>query len=272
MFLPEKSEHGKEYPVKLDADKDPREITGFYSVRYETLNPTFSKELTQYDRRIFDVIASYYYKGYSSFSATQMHYTMGNESRPNSTQLKKIVSSVSKLRTTELYINNEEERKNGYDYPLVKISDTIVSIATIELPGGNYQFILRGEPFLAAFARQRKQLTEINARALLVDKNLTDELIAIQNYLIIRITTHKNKSTRSKAKTAAPCTVLLSTLYEKTGINTRKQQERARDKIEKVLESLKSSGEISAFKFATGKKKDPIKKKEPKADRVIIFF
>ena len=123
------------------------------------------------------------------------------------------------------------------------------------------------EPPLITFARQRKQITNINIKLIQSPVNKTESNIALEDYLIERIAQARNerrKLEKERCKTDAEkkkkedalkddLRILFETLYKHADIKTKMQRQRAPEKLERILEHYKVCSFIHDFKIdATG--------------------
>ena len=84
------------------------------SINFNELEGTrLSKKLTAYDKRVYSAVGTFWSKGHSVFSETQLWREIGNTKSPSPTQIKKIHDSLTKLRLTQISIDNIQETSHG---------------------------------------------------------------------------------------------------------------------------------------------------------------
>lgn len=238
--------------------KDQAELNALtlYSINFDALADglKITKKLTPFDKRVYIAASALYNKGGKIVSLSQIHYAMGNTTRPNAKNLEKINDAITKMSSAKVFIDNEMEVKAigsyahfFYDGALLPMERVKVVINGQITEGAIHLF---REPPLMTFAKDRKQVTTIGIKMLQSPISKTDSNLLIEDYLIERIKTDK----RNKKS----CTILIDTLYENAGINTYKQRERAPEKIDRYLKHYKKMGEIAGYKI--------------KEDRIEIAF
>jgi hypothetical protein len=112
-----------------------------------------------------------------------------------------------------------------YDGPLLPF-ERITAIVGGQISEGAIK--LFREPPLMSFAKQRHQVTTIDVKLLQSPISKTDANLLIDDYLIERIS-------KAKKGKGSSCKILFKTLYERTNITTKKQKQRAPEKIIKYL-------------------------------------
>lgn len=235
---------GKQLAFKAEKAGSNKQLNIYYSIDFDSLGDVkISKHLTPFDKRAYIAASALYNAGNSFVTLTQIHYAMGNSTRPNKGQLEKIYDSIRKMNGAMVYVDNTQEAAEYKNYPVFKYSGSLLPIEDI-------QAIINGqltdaaihlfrEPPIITFAKQRNQITTINVALLNSPLSKTNENIAIDDYLIERIARAKNGK--------QPCKILFKTLYEKTNITTSKQKSRAPEKAKRFLEWYKEQGFISGY-------------------------
>jgi len=212
----------------------------------EESNLTFSKQLTQYDKRVMLAAAELYSSGNPIFSASALYRQMGNRSRYDSNAKRKITDSLEKLSTTRITISNEKEA-SLYNYPLFRHRRYLLNLNVTEaIVNGQLAeaaFELKEEPALLLFARQRGQVTIVPRAILESPLNKTEENLAIEDYIIRRIQRHrrdsakgKGKGSRSAGANRQPLRILFATIYEHSNVTEKKQKQRAKQRILQLME------------------------------------
>ena len=228
-----------------------REILALYSIDFDKLQHDLGieKRLLPFDKRVYIAAAALWNAGNDGFTITQIHHAMGNTSRPASDQVEKIDRALTKMQGAKIYLNNKQEadalkgrEQFVYDGSLLPF-ERVRRIVNGQITDGVIH--LFREPPLISFAKMRKQVTTIDVKLLQSPISKTDANLQIDDYLIERISKAKNpKNSRNRPKEER---ILYKTLYEHTGITTKKQKDRAPEKIRKYLEHYKKQGFISDF-------------------------
>lgn len=240
----------------MAGDKDKRkglELPTYYAIKFDDLTDDvkITKRLLPFDKLAYIATGALYNAGNSIITPSQIYYAMGYTGRPGTKDLEKINTSLTKMRAAEIYIDNEQEAAK-YKYDLFQYDGSLLPMERITgIINGQVTdaaiHVFR-EPPLLTFARQRKQITTINVKLLQAPISKTDANLQIQDYLIERISEAKNK----KGKTHS-CNIKFETLYNRTNITERKQQQRTPDKVRKYLSHFKEEGYITNFKMQKDK-------------------
>ena len=231
------------FAVEKQASKKPMNI--YYSINFDALDKdiSVSKRLEPFDKRVYAAVDALHRAGNVLISFSQIHYAIGNITRPAKTDIERIRKSVYKMRGANVYINNEEEAK-AYKYDKVVIDGPLLpSFMKSGIINGKHvdeALALICEPPLMHFARRRKQITTIELKLLETPVSKTDQNLLIEDYLLERIA-HAKKGTLSTK-------VLYETLYEEAQITTSKQRQRAWNKIQSILDHYVKCGHISGYK------------------------
>lgn len=234
--------------VKLVFDLLPKkrnlQATAYYSINFDNLgdNVKITKRLLAFDKRVYIAVSALYNAGNDVITATQIHYAMGNTSKPSPNQIKKIDDSLTKMRSADIILHNQREHDalNG-KYPLFRYDGSLLPIeritATVNGQLTESAIHIFREPPLMSFAKERRQVTTINVALLQSPINKTEVNISIADYLIDRISKAKNGKGRS-------CRILFKTLYEHTHIKEKKQKQRAKKTIDALLSHYRQEGFI----------------------------
>lgn len=202
-----------------------------------------SKQLTPFDKRVYIAAAALYNGGNSIISPSQIHRMMGNSTRANAVETKKINDSLTKMGAARVYLDSTKEGsrhpKFKYDAPLLpfeRISAYINNTLT------ESAIKLFREPPLMTFARERGQITPITVQLLDVPHVSKSEAnLRLEDYLIDRIGHMK------RAGSNAPRKILYTTVFDRCGITEKKQRQRAPAKIQKCLNHYKACGWIADY-------------------------
>ena len=225
-------------------------VIAHYTIDFDDTNKELkiSKELEQYDKRVYTAISGIFIAGYDTMTLTKIHEAMGGVSKPSPKDLKKINDSITKMTTARISIDNEQEA-SLYNYVRVKYDGAL-------LPVERKRVIVNGkltegaihvfrEPPLMTFARERNQISIIPIKLLQSPINKTNSNLLIDDYLIRRIVSNKSKK---------PFRILYKTLYEHAGIlkieneNTVKSaKKRTKKRAQTYLEYYREQGFIKDF-------------------------
>ena len=226
--------------------------TILYSINFDDLEESglnVAKKITVFDKRVQIAANALFKSSGELMTIAQIYASMGYEGRPGKSDIKRIYTSLEKMRLIPISIDNSSVNKlypniekfvyNGVMLPWESV-DAIVNGQRAE--GVIHLF---RQPPLISFAETQKQITTI-PRALLVSPvNKTDVHLRIDDYLITHISRLKN----SKGKVSNK--LLFSTIYKKADVSTRLQKNRAKEAITKYLDHYKDCGFIKGYKTAT---------------------
>ena len=201
--------------------------------------------------------AGIYAAGGAITSIRQIHNAMGGEGNPAPNQRKKILESLDKMSLTQVKITNDKEvqayKENPALFtrepPQIQYKGNLISIesvtAIIKGKETDAVHILR-EPPLISFAKARNEITTIKREVLESPQSKTEQVIAIQDYLIYHI---KRKDGAKKKRLA------YSTICDNCGITSRTSRQNAPKKIKTELQHYKNTGFIEDFNeyLANGK-------------------
>ena len=236
----------------------PAKVDFVYSVDFEALDGLkLSQPFTQYDKRVYIACAGIYAAGGAITSIRQIHNAMGGEGNPAPNQRKKILESLDKMSLTQVKITNDKEvqayKENPALFtrepPQIQYKGNLINIemvtAIIKGKETDAVHILR-EPPLISFARARKEITTIKRELLESPQSKTEQVIAIQDYLIY----HIKRKDGAKTKRLA-----YSTICDNCGITSRTSRQNAPKKIKTELQHYKNTGFIEDFNeyLANGK-------------------
>lgn len=234
-------------PVKMEADKDTRELTMNVSISYPE---GVVKNLSPTDNRIYNATAWLYAENGQDMTYSQIARAAGWK-KPNATQLDKIRASVEKMRLISIEWDNKAEAKaygknteyityTGYLYPAELIDRRKTFNGKI---AEGYVRVLRPLP-LMEFAKERGEIATIPAAILESKVSMTDENIAMQDYIIRRIERKRRTIKTGQAEEK----IIYDTLYKNAGANTRQKKRSMIKNLYKYLEELREKGYISAYK------------------------
>lgn len=202
---------------------------------------TITKQLTQYDKRVYVAAAALYNAGNKIVSATQIYYMMGYHTAPNDEDKRKIHESLTKMGSARVYIDNKNEvgyEKFTYDASLLPFERKSAYINGKLTESAIHLF---REPPLISFARSRNQITTLPVILLDSPQSKTESNLRLEDYLLERIS--HMKSPKSKA----PRKMLYETIFAQCAINKPKERQRAPEKIRKYLNYYKKCGWIKNY-------------------------
>ena len=234
-------------PITVNKNRpDSENIYVLATINFNELEGTqLSKKLTAYDKRVYNAVGTFWSNGYSVFSETQLFKEIGNDVSPSPTQIKRLHDSLTKLRLTQIWIDNAQETSHGLKYPPVSYDGSLLPFERVTAYDNKGEICegaihLFREPPLFQFARERKQISTIKRKLLLSPVNKTDGNLEIEDYLLERISKMKNDRTH-------PRKILYSKLFENCNITEKKQKQRTPKKVEKYLEYYKKENEIKGY-------------------------
>lgn len=243
---------------KRDPERNALDISLRYALSFgDDPNIKTTKELSHYDRRVYQAIDTIYTSGYDIMLPGDILYNMGNtsgtRSKQGGSQTDKLDASLTKMGTARVYINNKDEAAH-YDYPEIVYDGNVLMFERIKVTykGQTREAIkVRRRPVLMEFADQRNQVTAVPMKALQSGISQTDNHLRIEDYLLYRIvqqkhvvaelqekqekryTQHRQKQVREASKLV----ILLPTFYERTGNDKKKAivKQRAIDTAHRYL-------------------------------------
>lgn len=225
---------GKERTIYYGIDPDPNRETTMH----------VSRKLTAFDRRVHDAIGTLYNVGNEYMSMSQIAIAMGNTGRPNSRMLERIESSIDKMMTVRIILDQSEDYdaynkiQQRYKGPLIVAEQKEAMINGQLVADALHVF---REPLLMEFARNRKQITTIPREVIETKKRQTENNLAIEGYLLERISRMKGNKRKTIKKISYKSILKMLNL-------SGKQQQRAIPVIWDYLEHYKSVCWIKDYK------------------------
>lgn len=239
---------GGQLKIGVEKRGSPKEVNIIYSIDFDGLpdNLKISKQLDPFDKRVYIAISALFNAGNDNVTLTQIHYTMGNKTRPSLKQLERVDAALTKMSSAIITIDNAQEVKAKYKYPKFVYSGSL-------LPSERVKRIVNGqiteaaihlfrEPPVMTFAKQRQQVTTFSAKLLQSPISKTIDNLRLEDYLLERITKAAGGKTRKTQER-----ILYKTLYKKAGITTAKQRQRATVKIRGYLDYYISQNLIQKY-------------------------
>ena len=241
---------GEVKDLKAESDKDSRkgkQASILLLLDFQALNGVnISRELTVYDKWVWNACANLNEQGHKAFTAEQIYQAMGNEGRPNSKTKEKILDSVETLSRARVTIDNTEEHELYPNYDRLKATfpllDTEICIAYSRGQIVEDAIRIIQSPKLFEFAEDRHQITKLPINVLESPLNKTEDNLLLSDYLLMRISKMRNSKYITR-------TILLDTIYQKCCIETYKQKQRLPKKIEKILNHYKELEWIKDFQI-----------------------
>ena len=241
---------GEVKDLKAESDKDSRkgkQASILLLLDFQALNGVnISRELTVYDKWVWNACANLNEQGHKAFTAEQIYQAMGNEGRPNSKTKEKILDSVETLSRARVTIDNTEEHELYPNYDRLKATfpllDTEICIAYSRGQIVEDAIRIIQSPKLFEFAEDRHQITKLPINVLESPLNKTEDNLLLSDYLLMRISKMRNSKYITRI-------ILLDTIYQKCCIETYKQKQRLPEKIEKILNHYKELEWIKDFQI-----------------------
>lgn len=235
--------------IALRAEKlgSKKPINILYSIDFNALEASgrakITKQLTQYDKRVYIAVAGLFNAGNTVITLRQIYDAMGGMGRANAAQRKKISESIHKMIGAYISIDNSMEVAAGYNYDMFQYGGSLLPVETVkQIVNGNLvdeAIHLFREPPAMTFARQRGQIATIPVKVLNSPANKTDENLAIEDYLIERISRAK--------KGKGLYRILYKTISENARITSAKQQQRLPEKVKTYLDYYVSCSFIGGY-------------------------
>ena len=232
-----------------------KQIDCIYSIDFSALEEEgikTTRRLTSFDKRVYIAVSALYNAGNDVITLRQIFYAMGQKaSNPKAAQLEKINESVTKMARAWVKVDDSREH-NTYNYNLdegdIKNGWRRGRYEGSLLPMEKASVIANGkttdaaihlfrEPPVITFAKMKKQITTVDLKLLQSPASKTDTNLAIEDYLISRLSRARNNGKESEK-------ILFKTLFEKTGITERKQRARTPEKIKTYLDYYKEAGNM----------------------------
>lgn len=221
-----------------------------YSINFDELdkledNLKITKRLTPYDKRVYIAVSALFNAGYNVITLSQIYYAMGyTGKKAGNSDREKINNALTKMRGASILFDNEKEAEAIPNYPHFKYDGSLLPMERITATvNGN---ITEGaikifrEPPLMTFAKQRNQITTVTINLLQSPISKTENNLAIDDYLLERISKEKHNNTNSFK-------MRYKTLFERVGITSYKEKGRAPNKIKRYLDHYKKQGFISDY-------------------------
>lgn len=213
------------------------------------------ERLSLFDHRVHGAIGSWYYAGNTYITHQMIHHVITGDgnSRITDTQYKNIVDSVNLMREVRVTIDATEENEKYYSDSdkQSRFNGNIIDAIEFENIPLNGQlssgFIIRGEPLLFIYARQKKQLYGVPLNYLKSPVDKTKETIILHDYILHRIEVMKNPN--NNMTNVIAYNSIYHIVGEQNGIPfTKQKKERIRKNTQKILDDLISKGAIKNYR------------------------
>lgn len=226
-------------------------------ISFDDVEACYSKELTETDRQVYNVVASIYENSGSDVITVNDICKLISSDKPAQSQLQLIINSLAKMQHTRLTISNKAEVKAGFNYPGFEYGIEYNSyllpseILTTKVNGIEATYIhLFREPPIYTFAKQRKQVTMIPGNIYKVPIRKTEDNRRIINYIIDHVKAMERNEELSRKLT-------FKKLCEKFNIpedrKYRMKRKRFQETIIKVLEYFRSINYIQGYNIDQNK-------------------
>lgn len=195
-------------------------------------------KFTNFDYEVYSAIASLYEKGFADITARMIYNEMGKNGNPNKDDKKKILSSVFRLSIAKLIIDNSEETDYlNYNYPR-HYRETHSMLDADMKWGVEYNgnvvkdaIHVKEEPWLMAWAKERRQVTVIPTSMLQIPLSNTEFNLELRNAIIHQIV-WKESSNK----------ITFDYLYKATGATDRRIKQRVRERSAEILKYYECEG------------------------------
>ena len=241
---------GEVKDLKAESDKDSRkgkQASILLLLDFAALNGVnISRELTVYDKWVWNACANLKEQGNDVITAEQIYKAMGNTGKPNAKTKEKIMESVETISRARVTIDTTEEHEIYPKYERIKATfpllatETCTAYARGQIVESAIKII--DAPKLFAFAENRQQVTRLPLNVLDSPVSKTGDNLLLSDYLLTRISKMRNSKYITR-------TILLDTIYQKCGIDSRMKKSRLPEKIERILNHYKELEWIRDFKI-----------------------
>ena len=234
---------GRQIRFDVGSEKSTKEAIVLYSIDFSELTDiSITKKLTAYDKLIYAAVGALRAAGNEVITYRSIYRAIGYESNPGTSDLERIEKSLLKMRGAQIFVDNTSEAEAQKRRAKFTYSGSLLPWEAIraEVNGKLFDAVIKPlrEPPLLTFARERKQVATLPIAALAAPVNKTEQTLAIQDYLIERVTRGKDNKINK---------ILYTTIFEKANITDKKQKQRAKPKISKILQQFKIAGVIKGF-------------------------
>lgn len=213
-------------------------------------------KITRYDRAVYNAVVSHFVEGNVVLTVDMISRTiLGKDSnKPSPQQKGAITKSLRKLRGTsiEIDVTNEFTKRNisidGKQIENGRIDTLLLEWDKLSIDTPNKTnveaYFIKAQPVLYTYAKALKQVITIPTKLLDVPLNNTEDVIALKNYLLLRIEVMKNNKNKIKSDK-----ILYSSIYEELEKTTNRQLIVLRKAIHTILEFWIAEKYIKSFKI-----------------------
>lgn len=232
--------------LKTNKSSSAKEISAYYTLSYASDDISISKNLTSYDREVYNAVTSLYVAGNIVITPPQVvrcMLGMTSQEKPTDTQIQEVIQSIDKMRSTLIEINATKQIEHlkphidGKKVTKYVYNDNLLNLrGTNIIAGGNdvFGYLIKEVPILYEYSHNVNQIISFDPKLLDTRKATrnTKEIISIKGYLLRRISTMKNTKSSSHSNR-----ILYNTVFENSGIDCedKNQLKRYRDNIKKIL-------------------------------------
>lgn len=235
----------------------------------EVENVRLSKNLTPYEKTIYDTTANLFSVGNKAVTIDDIFKTMTNGTKkPGSSQRKKIYESLEKLSKVKIYIDNSQAVEQGYQATHFRYEGYLLPIDIITAENekgkeitGIFKHSAPTFKILPLFdyAKNTGQYITVNNSVLQMELSYTDRNLALRDYLLENIKRKKwlGKTEKDKDPTKwSDRTFKLETIYQKTGLtnelyskvgNLNRDKKKLLDDMKTLLDQWKAQGLFKSY-------------------------
>ena len=250
IFAPEQNEKGElqrrtgEYKVRQNKSKQSPIIAVLDFGTPDTVQRL--DRLTAYDRRVLLAVGGLCENGIMRFSFTQLFHAMGGTTKPKAQQREQMRNALHKMR---FGVKVELPADDGG--AALKLDFTLLDsvVVSVNYQGQTAEAIqLTQKPLWLKIAEARKQITALPFAVFADGLSLTENSIAVSEYLLTEIAHMKRQKTFSRQ-------MRLDSIAAGAGVDIAHREKRRRlaDKVEKKLTHYAATGYIQGFaKYENG--------------------
>ena len=239
--------------VAMEKRGSKKEINTLVNINFNNMQSVTingKKELTPYDREVYDSIITLFVDGKNEVITPQMIYmTMTGKKNINisDNQVKDINNSITKLMYSEVTIDATQEAE-AFGFDSFKYSGNLLHAERITASINNNKVdaihILK-KPVLYDYAERKNQIGRVDIKLLNSPINKNKEVIALQGYLLRRILSMKSGKLSNS--------ILYETIYKQIEVKAatdgalRKKKTKIRDQVKKILDYWKTENFIKDY-------------------------
>lgn len=239
-----------------------KEVTTSIALSYEGDDVTLTKEMTKYDKSVYNTVSSMWAEGARVITPRQVFSNMtGSDGKPSGQQLEAVTKSLRKMSHTFAKLDFTDEMRGReatfegspvtsfrFETRLLEADETEIENARGDVVSG---FIVKDAPILYKHAAIIGQVVCYPQRLLVATNEAgrnTEANIIARAYIFERIEQMKNKRNHMS------CTIATDTLYREAGIDQSNRDARKSllDYVRKVLDILRSEDYIRGYSEKKG--------------------